>query len=220
MTVTIPTTDLVGILADTVPFASPDTEVPVLNAIRVEWDGAALHAMSTDRYRIAWSTWNPDDEPDDDRQDDLFADWGADDIFEKWHVHIALDDAKDIIGAYKLPAKEAGGVAVSVRRVVDAAGEQLVVDRSRLTGHSAITMVVRCMAVDPDPDIRGLLARHDVAEPVRQITYNARFLADFAKVRQQGPLRMTHTPSGMTLVAIGERFVGAIQAVKEAGTDG
>jgi hypothetical protein len=219
MTVTIPTTDLCGILADTVPFASPDTEVPVLNAIRIEWDGNALHAMATDRYRIAWSTWDPDDEPDDDQQGDLFADWGTDDTGEQWHAYIALDDAKDIIGAYKLPAKEAGGVAVSVRRVVDGAGEQLVVDRSRLTGHSAITMVVRCVAADVDPDIRGLLAKHDVAEPVRQIAYNARFLADFAKVRQRGSLRMMHTPSGMTLVAIGDRFVGAIQAVKEA-TDG
>lgn len=216
MTVTIPTSELVGLLGDTIPFASPSDEVPVLNAIRVEWDGAQLHAMSTDRYRIGWSTWDPSDDPDEGRQDDLFTEYGSDEDGEQWHLHIGLADAKDIVAAYRLGAKE-DDAPLTVARVVTAEGEQLTVDRSRLTGYSAITMVVRGAHADPDPNIRGLLAKHDTAVPVGEIAYTAKLLADFAKVRARGPLRLTFTgETKATLVAIGDRFVGAIVPVKES----
>lgn len=52
---------------------------------------------------------------------------------------------------------------------------------------------------------------------LRSVAYSPKLLADFGKVRPRGPLRLTfageHKP---TLVAIGERFVGAIQPVKES----
>lgn len=215
MTVTIPTSELVGLLADTIPFASTADEVPVLNAIRLEWDGKQLHAMSTDRYRIGWSTWDPDDDPDGERQDDLWTTWGSDGD-EQWHIFVSLADAKDIVGAYRLGAKE-DDAPLTVERVISTAeGEQLMIERSRLTGYSAITMVVRGVAADPDPDIRGLLARHDATEPVKEIAFGAKLLADFSKVRPRGPLRLTFTgETRVALVAIGERFVGAIQPVKE-----
>lgn len=214
MTVTIPTSELVGLLGDCIPFASPDDDVPQLNAVRLEWDGRQLHAMSTDRHRIAWSTWDPEDDPDGDRQSDLWTEFGSD-TDEQWHILIALADAKDIVGAYRLGAKE-DDAPLTVARAVTSNGEQLTVDRSRLTGYSAITMVVRGVVADPDPDIRGVLSRFDTAAPVGEISYGAKLLADFAKVRQRGPLRLTFTGDRRpTLVAIGERFVGAIQPVIE-----
>lgn len=213
MTVTIPTSELVGLLGDAAPFASQDEELPMLNVVRLEWDGSQLHTMSTDQFRIAWSTWDPDDDPDSPRQDSLFTEWGGDD--DPWHVYVRLSDVKDIVSAYKLPAKQ-GGTPLALERWVDAEGVHLTIERSSLTGHSSITMVVRAVAVDPEPDLRGLLARADTITAVQSLAYTAGLLADFARVRQRGPLRLTFTgKTKLTLVEIGQRFVGAIQPVKE-----
>lgn len=216
MTITIPTGDLCGILADCVPFAYPLDELPVINAVRLEWDGNQLHAMATDRYRVAWSTWDPADEPDaeGDQQDDLFTRWGSDD--SAWTLLIPLPDVKDLISNFKLKPKESG-CPLTVDRHVDVAGPQLVVDRSRLTGHSALRMVIVGDKADAEyPDLRKLLADNSSAKPVRAISYTPRLLADFGKVRPRGPMRMTFTGDrGLTHVEIGDRFVGAIQPVKD-----
>lgn len=215
MTVTIPTGDLCGILADTIPFALPGDDLPILNSVRLEWDGEQLHAMATDRYHIGWSTWRPDDQPDTDgdQQDDLFTEWGSGD--NPWHLYIPLADAKDIVSNYKLPPKERGA-ALTVGHDWAASGQQLTVDRSRLTGHSALRMVVAGAVGDDFPDLRKLLADASTARPVKDIGFTPRYLADFAKVRPRGPLRMTFTGEGKLVhVTIGDRFVGAIQSVKE-----
>lgn len=211
--ITIRTADLVGILTDTIPFASPDEDFETYNAVRLEWDGHQLHTLSTDRYRIAWSTWDPDDEPETDQQDDLFTTWGGAD--QPWHVQIPLADAKDIVSAYKLPAKEAVGVPLTVEQV----DGQLRVVRARETGHSAITMVIRGLDDADWIDPRTLLAKHDTVQPAGVVAYTAKLLADFAKVRPRGALRLTHT-AGPTLVNVGERFSGAIVPVKEGNDDG
>jgi hypothetical protein len=210
--ITIPTGDLCGILADCIPFASPDDDIPILNAVRLEWDGAQLHAMSTDRFRVAWSTWQPDDDPDTegDQQEDLFTTWGGADV--PWHIYLPLADAKDIVSNFKLKPKERG-----CPLQVDHADGQLKVDRSRMTGHSALRMVVAGVVLDSDGlDIRRYFADHATAKPVRAVAYTPKLLADFGKVRPRGALKLTFTGEhAVTLVEIGERFVGAIQPVKE-----
>lgn len=217
MTITIPTGDLCGVLADCLPFAHP-TDIPVLNTVRLEWDGQSLHAMATDRYRLAWSTWDPDDEPDaeGDQQDDLFTRWGSDDA--GWTLLLPQPDVKDLISNFKLKPKERG-CPLTIERTVDAAGPQLTVDRSRLTGHSALRMVIVGDQSDAEyPDLRKLLADNSTAEPVRTLAYEPQRLADFGKVRPRGPMRLTFTGEhGLTHIEIGERFVGAIQPVKQEG---
>ncbi|WP_213451561.1 hypothetical protein [Rhizomonospora bruguierae] len=58
--ITIPTGELVGLLGDVVPFASPDKDMPNYNVVRLEWDGEMLHALTCDTIRIGWSSWHPD----------------------------------------------------------------------------------------------------------------------------------------------------------------
>jgi hypothetical protein len=54
--------------------------------------------------------------------------------------------------------------------------------------------------------------------PVGEMAFGARNLAGFAKVRQRGPVEMTFTGDGRTvLVKIGARFVGAIMPTRGAG---
>lgn len=213
--ITIATADLVGILADCVPFASPDDELPGINSVRLDWDGKRLHAMSTDRYRVAISTWDPDDGPEHDAQDDLFTSWGSGD--DAWSAVLQLDDAKDLIKVFKLGPKE-GQTPLTVD--YDVPNARLKVARSRDTGYSALTAVMPAQLVE-FPNVRGQLAKHDVVEAVRGLSYQAKYLADFAKVRQRGALEFTFTGvTGLTHVAIGKRFVGAIMPVRTADGDG
>lgn len=213
MTLTVPTWDLVGVVADCVPFAFPKDDMPMLHGVRVEWDGDRLHALSTDRYRIAWSQWHPDDDPPADTQDDLWTKFGGAD--DPWGVFLSLGDAKKLVQIYKLPMKES-----RTPLTVDVDLNRLTVRRARETGHSAIQAVFDGLEVDV-PDVRELLADSSALTGVDQVSYYAHFLADFAKVRPAGPLEMRFTgPTGPTHVSIGERFVGAIMPVRlgdEAG---
>lgn len=209
--ITIPTNDFVGTLNDVLPFASTDAELPILQCVRLEWDGKQLHALATDRYRIGWATWRPGDiEPDAEAQDDLFADWGSTD--DPWQVTIPLDEARELAKVFKLPAKE--GVAAPVTIDRDPSRGVVKFARSRDTGHSAITIDVPDTLMD-FPDVRELLRKTDQLKPMTGLGFTARYLADFAKVREHGPMRMRFTGAETLVhVTIGDRFVGAIVPVR------
>lgn len=208
--ITIPTGDLTGVLADCLPFVHPDDDLPMLNCVRVEWDGEMLHALATDRIRLAWSQWQAGDlAPGTEAQDDLFTEWGGAD--EPWQTTIALPDAAELVKVFKLGPKE-WGCPLTVD--YDQARDRLTVERSRETGHSAITVVAEGSGAE-FPNLRALLAKADVLEPVTGLTYTAKYIADFAKVRPRGPLELKFTgTTGLTHVSIGERFVGAIVPVR------
>lgn len=207
MTITIPTGDLTGVLGDTIPFASPDDEVPQFNCVRLEWDGDMLHALSADGIRVAWSQWHPDDEPEGETQDDLFTEFGGAD--DPWAAILRLDDAKEMVETFKLGPKEQ-----RVPLTVDCDGGQITVKRSRDTGYSAHTLTVPTPLLET-PDVRKLLADLDHREHIGEVAFTAKFLADFGKVRPRGPLEFTFTGATKpTLVRVGKRFCGAIMPVK------
>jgi hypothetical protein len=212
MTITIPTGDLTGILADVLPFAFSDPEVPTLNSIRLEWDAGMLHALSTDRIRAAVSSWHPDDDPEPGAiaEDDLFTTWGGSD--EPWHLLLTRDDVVHLVKVFKLPRKES-----HVPLTVEVHEGQVTVRRHRDTGYSALTATMDHQLVEDAPDIRALLAGIGPARRVDHVCYNARFLADFGKVRPRGhPLALTFAgPGRATRITIGERFAGAIQPASE-----
>ena len=208
--ITIPTGELTGVLADCVPFVFPDEDIPDINCVRVAWDGHMLHALATDRYRIAWSQWHPDDDtPGEEIQDDLFTQWGGAD--DAWRTTVALADAKQLVSVFKLGPKEA---RCPLTVDYDAANDRLKVSRSRDTGHSAITVVAQGSGAE-FPDLPAMLAKHDGATATRTVAYTAKFMADFAKVRPRAPMELTFTDA-LTHVAIGKRFSGAIMPVRLA----
>lgn len=206
--ITIPTGDLTGVLSDAIPFASRVAEVVELNAVRLEWDGERLHAMAIDRYRIAWSQWSPDDDPDEDVQEELFTDWGGAD--DPWGLTLPLEDAKKLVSTFKLKPKQ---WHCPLTLHVDQS--QLTVNRDRDTGYSALKATMNGLDSATDfLDLRALLAKADRLEPITARAYTAKLLADFAKVRSRGhsmELKFTH---GLTHVSIGERFIGAIMPVR------
>lgn len=205
--ITIPTGDLTGILADVIPFAFPDDDLPDIHCVKVEWDGRMVHALATDRYRVGISTWEPGAVAEGEQvQDHLFADWGSGD--DPWAAVVALGDAKELVDVFKLGKKE---LQVPLTVDYDPSRQRVTVKRARDTGHSAITVVADGQGV-MFPDVRGHLAKADAVKPARKASYAAKWLADFAKVRPFGPMELTFT-AGLTHVAIGERFVGAIMPV-------
>lgn len=195
--ITIPTGELVGLLADVIPMADRDRKLPEVCCVRLEWDGARLHALATDRRRIGWCTWDPADERAE-------GNWGGDD--QAWSATIALDDAKHLVQTYRLKGK-----ALYVQLTVEHVNPGAVrVQRHRDTGHSAIFTVVRD-TFEAFPDVRAALAEHDALQPVPGVAVSADSLAPFTKVRPFGPivLRFTGVDS-LVHVSIGGRFVGGI----------
>lgn len=208
--ITIPTSELTGLLADVAPFADPDDDIPQTHCVRLEWDGDRLHALATDRHCLGWATWHPDDDlgPGEEAQDDLFTEWGGAD--DPWAITLPLPDAAEHIKVFKLPAKE-GRTPLTVD--FDPDKRRLTVRRSRDTGHSAITIATDDPVDVEVPDLRKLLADAQRYLAPKQVAYTARLLAGFAKVRPHGPMVLRFT-EGLTHVKIGERFTGAIMPVK------
>jgi hypothetical protein len=209
--ITIPTADLVGVLADVIPFANPDDDIPVLHCVRIEWDEQQLHALATDRYRAAISTWDPTDDPDEDAQDSLFTEWGGGD--NRWALILPLPDAKELVKVFKLGAKQG-----HIPLVLDFDPQQLrlKVARNRDTGHSAITTVMNTV-LEEFPKLAEMLTEPALPTPIGRVDFSAKYLADFAKVRPRGPLKMAFAGEGKLVhLAIGERFRGAIQPTRSA----
>lgn len=208
MSLTITTADFTGLLGDVIPFARTDGPVEVLKTVNLAWDGEQLHAQATDHFRIAWSSWHPDDDPDEDAQGDIFYDLGSGD--DPWSVLVPIEDAVHLVKTYKLPVKE----AVVAPLTLDVAAGRLTVKRDRESGHPAITTDIGGLPAE-FPDVRGILAKHDGLARVDTIAFTAKMLADFAKVRPRGPFELRFTGDrSPALVTIGERFVGAIQPVR------
>jgi hypothetical protein len=213
--ITIPTGQLVGLMQDVVPFGVEAKDLPELAVVHLRWDGRMLHAWTTDRYRLAWAQWHPDDPPwATDVQDDLLTEWGSDD--EPWDANVWLEDVKHLVKTFKLGRKQ---YWTALTLDVD---EQLVtVARDRITGLAATTVLMEQPELSAVFDAPGKLAALDRAVPVKTMAFNARFLADFELVRARGPLHLTFRgANAAALVHIGERFVGAIAAVRMEQPEG
>jgi len=209
----IPTGELVGTIADVLPFASQDKELPAINAVRVEWDGDRLHAFATDRFVAAWSRWHPGDDPTADHkegaQDGLFDDWGSAD--KPWSFVIPQPDAAEIVKIFKLPTK--------VDRhplEVDVDYPKVTIRRRPGSDFSAITFQFEAPLGSAFPEVRNLLGRTGVSELLGEcVSWDPKKLATFAKVRYHGvPRFYLDGPHRLTLVEIGERFTGAIMPIR------
>ncbi|TDC30079.1 hypothetical protein E1211_24855 [Micromonospora sp. 15K316] len=216
MTVHIPTGEFTGLLEDVMPFACPDPELPRIHAVRIEYDGEALHAMATDDVHAGVSTWHPDDLPDGEgTQEGLFARRGGAD--NPWHIVISLTDAADLVKKVKLKEKDRWvplGLDF-IEGVTDV--HRLRVARNTDSGYPGLTVTVLDRDVE-FPSIRGSLDREVTGRPVTELEFNPVLLGHFGQVRMRGDA-MKITPTGeqsMAVVTIGDRFVGGIVPVRRS----
>lgn len=198
--ITLPTGDLVGCIADVIPFAELDDELPETNCVHLRWDGQ-FHAQATDTGKFAWSSWDPRDHVGDS--------WGGAD--EPWSVSISVADAKALTKVFKLP-KARMWQPLTVEHV----GRSVRIKRDKVDELPALTMVANETFLE-FPDLQQRLAAHSTVDPMPGIAFNAADLAAFAKVRPYGPVEITFTGAkSLALVHIGSRFTGGIWPAKAA----
>lgn len=209
MSTTIPTTELVGLLTDTIPFALDDPEWPEHFCVRLLWDGELLHTQAYDGTHLGWSRWSPDDAPDTDAQESLIDQWGGDD--PPWSIVISLADAKGLAKLYKVNDK----LAYTPLQVSGERGDLRIV-RNKTRGLMAISTTVEPAEVT-FPDLDAFLAKTGRPKAVSTVAFTAACLAHFAEVRPRGPMLVTFTgPTSAALVTIGDRFTGAIAQLRTA----
>lgn len=63
-TLTLPVEPLARALHNALLFAANDLTLPMISAVRIEWDGTALAIVATDRYRLSVEKVAPDDKID------------------------------------------------------------------------------------------------------------------------------------------------------------
>jgi hypothetical protein len=207
MTLTMPTRELVGLLADVVPFASTDADDSTWHRVVLRWDGSRLFAFAGDGERMAQMSWGPDD-------GDVPAipglDFGSPSTDTDWELAILPENAVEIAKKFKVGVKE-GETPLRVTGSVDS----FTVERDAETGDTALRAVALARPWDDngpriDETIAELAGEGD--RPRAEVAFAGQRLVDFVnpkKVRQRGVVVLTFTKTS-AYVQIGRHFRGAV----------
>jgi len=213
--ITIPTSELTGTIGDVLGFVDDDKN-NYYRGIVIQWTGGELRALAYDVLSGGAATWTPgegseSEQPDEDSVDSPFdPDWGSED--HAWRVWISLDDAKEIVKTFKLPAKEAL-TPVTVETTVS--GSRLIVARAKTDKRSAHTMTIdtdaeRC-SVTPDPAEVALVAIEGIGSASNGFGVAAWRLAPFTAARQWDVADFRFgRPGEPVAVRMSSRFTGFI----------
>jgi hypothetical protein len=208
---TIPTSELIGLLTDVLGF-TPVVKDDPRRGVLVEWDGETLHASAYDVLSAGRSSWAPGQgQEGDPRDDDVVIEWGGEDA--PWKAFVTFDDVKDIIKSFKVAAK-LWWLPLTVK--ISPTGSRLTVERSGEFGKPAALVTVR---VDRDvtakfPDVHmawRVLQNAEVADPIGSVSFSPYRLAAFGTVRSHGVLDLEFAgEQGAVSASMGSRFVGFI----------
>lgn len=215
MAITIPTTELVGLISDVIGFAPAHKDASG-RGVLIEWDGGHLTASAHDVLSGGESRWVPGEGEDadyDSEQDaTLGVNWGSDEDDRRFRVFVHLDDAKEIVKVFKLAFK------YRLTPVTLEAGlGVLYVERARQPWCTAHTMRIETAGEDDVavfPRIAGMIQASTSTgmQPLFDpLTYNLSRLAQFGAVRPLGLFSLRYQgPSELSAVTIGSTFVGFI----------
>lgn len=214
MTLHLPTRELVGLLADVYPFASPDDEDPAWHRVVLRWDGTRLHAMAGNGYRLAWMSWGPDD-GDAPTIPGLDFSGGAD---ADWELAILPENAKEIAKKFKLGVK-LGDALVRV----DGSTDSLRVERDADIAGVALRSSALSRPWDEkhpviDSMISDIAAAAKKADARKSVLYSGPALADFCNpkvVRQRGNGVELMFGKSSTYIQIGDHFRGAVVQARQ-----
>lgn len=214
---TIPTSELIGLLTDVLGF-TPATKDDPRRGVLVEWDGEALHASAYDVLSAGRSTWVPGEGQESAIEDvtdapmDLIGSWGGED--PAWKAFVTFDDVKTITTTFKVASK-LWWIPLSVK--ISPTGGKLTVERSGEFGKPAALVTVR---IDRDvtakfPDVRAawenLQAGGAGLDSVHTITFSPFRLAAFGTVRWHGVLVLEFAgKDGAVAASMGAEFIGFI----------
>jgi len=209
MTLTMPTRELVGLLADVVPFASKDEDDSTWHRVVLRWDGRRLFAFAGDDERMAQMSWGPDDGDEPVIPGlDLPLPTDAD-----WELAILPSNAVEIAKKFKLGVKE-GETPLRVTGSMNS----LTVERDADVGDTALRAVALARPWDDnapriDEAIAELAAEADETVRARhEVALLGSRLVDFVNpkvVRQRGVVVLTFTRTS-AYIQIGRHFRGAV----------
>ena len=213
MSITIPTTELIGCLSDVLPQISD--EKGALAGVAIRWDGESLHFTTYDTYSGATVIWTPGDGAEGDvpevdggeeAPDDI--EWGGDD--EPWETWIWLPHAKDIVKLFKLPAKL---WRFPVTMKCSLSGDRLTIERTDSPkGERLLSIPGDRDKLKQIPDVRNFARdRGAVTTEYGAVTFTAARLGAFGNVRPHGHMTMEFgTLNDPTSIWIGSRFAGFV----------
>jgi hypothetical protein len=214
--ITIPTSELLGLLTDVLAF-SPVVKDDPRRGVLFEWDGENLHASAYDVLSAGRSTWMPVDGQEgevhrtgNDAVPEDFR-WGSDE--PAWKAFVGFDDAKDIIKAFKVASK-LWWIPLSVK--ISPTGGRLTIERSGEFGKPAalITVAIDAETTARFPDVCamwGALQHAEAQDPIGSIAFSPYRLAAFGTVRAHGVLDLEFAgEDGAVSASMGGRFVGFI----------
>lgn len=218
---TIPTSELLGLITDVIGFAPASKDNPNAGVL-IQWDGEDLHAAAYDVLSAGRSTWTPGEGDETDWEEnesgDIDIDWGG--IDDPWRVFISAEDAREIVKTFKLPAKFRL-VPLLVKCAID--GGHLFIERTHDTGRTAHIAMFRS---DMDraakfPDVRAIAnGAADHTSPVITETFSPSRLAAFGTARAYDSMLITFGAEGQpSAVRIGSRFIGFIYAARPEATN-
>lgn len=195
--ITLTASSLAALVKPVLPFAAQDGELPVLNAVLIQTQGAFLTATATDRYRLAIQRL-------------AYLDKDA----PPFSLLVALRDLRQILGLFKATRKDDRELTITI----DGDGKFTVTASGALDGFLAAKMAWRC--IDGQyPRIRKLL-RDALAQKdqLPAIHVNPHYLADFAGAAPRHvPMRVWGSdPAQPLAIAIGEDFVAALMPIRTA----
>jgi len=209
----VPTRELLTLLRDAAPFASPDADNLDLHVVQIQWDADddRLNVFAADGYRTAWSSWGPDDIPEPVRgeQDMLGTDFGpTGPDAGTTAITIDVGDIKDILNTFKVDKKD-GRVPLRITL----RPEGMTIYRSPDSGYSEHTLRLKSTQAR-FPDVRGMLANWAAKVATTQgaltVSYTPTLLKDFTGVRPGSVLELTFASEKITLVRVGRYFRGSI----------
>jgi hypothetical protein len=215
---TIPTSELLGLLADVLGFAPVVKDDP-RRGVLIEWDGGSLNASAYDVLSAGRSSW----EPGGGQEGDIHEtgnnaegggfEWGGND--PAWKAFVSLDDAKDIVKTFKVASK-LWWIPLTVK--ISPTSGKLTIERSGEFGKPAALVTV---TVDRDvtakfPDVLAMWTGLQdewsaLGDSVDHILFSPYRLAAFGTVRAHGTLMLTFAgEQGAVSATMGNRFRGFI----------
>lgn len=218
MTITLPTSEFVGLISDVLAFAPQDKDA-THRGVLLEWDGEQLTAAAHDVLSGGQSSWGPGEAPEAKGDvAETLADirWGSDGTDKRARLFISYDDAKELIKVYKLPEKFG---LTPVTLDLTPYPPMLYVGRPAMpwcTSQSTRVSSAPAEEVEGFPDVTDVTEnaiKNATATPWVSdgLAYSGLRMALFGTVRQWDVMAMTLTgETSMTVVNIGDRFVGWI----------
>lgn len=213
--ITIPTTELIGCIADMLPHITDDKGATA--GLVIEWTGGALNFAVFDTYSGAEVTWVPGEGAEGtyetgEGEEDI--DWGGDD--DSWRVFIWLADAKEIVKLFKLPAKL---WRFPVKLKVNLSRTKLTVERDDMTrGERLLVVSTYNDVLRHIPSIPQVATMQSETTMRRGIEISAARLGAFGLARPHGPMHISWGQGGEPVrVTVGSRIEGFVYPPGKGG---